>query len=199
MSSKLSRSFYERNEVVQISKELIGKVICTNFDGEQTAGIIVETEAYNGRTDRACHAYPDVRTARTETIYGPPGYAYVYLCYGIHHLFNVVTNRVGLADAILIRAIQPIEGEDVMVQRRGKDKLQPVITNGPGKLSQAMGITTSNNESDLLGDIIWIEDRGIEFTEEEIEASPRIGVDYAGEDAGLPWRFTVKGSKWISK
>ncbi|MCP9292410.1 DNA-3-methyladenine glycosylase [Gracilimonas sediminicola] len=199
MSSKLSRSFYERDEVVQISKELIGKVICTNFDGLQTAGIIVETEAYNGRTDRACHAYPDVRTARTETIYGPPGYAYVYLCYGIHHLFNVVTNKEGLADAILIRAIQPIEGEDVMVQRRGKDKLQPVITNGPGKLSQAMGITTSNNECDLLGDIIWVEDREIKFEEEEIEASPRIGVDYAGEDAGLPWRFTVKGSKWISK
>ncbi|MBO6585656.1 MAG: DNA-3-methyladenine glycosylase [Gracilimonas sp.] len=199
MPSKLSRSFYERDEVVQISKELIGKVICTNFDGVQTAGIIVETEAYNGRTDRACHAYPDVRTARTETIYGPPGYAYVYLCYGIHHLFNVVTNREGLADAILIRAIQPIEGEDIMVQRRGRDKLQPVITNGPGKLSQAMGITTSNNQSDLLGDIIWIEDRGIKFAEKEIEASPRIGVDYAGEDAELPWRFTVKGSKWISK
>jgi DNA-3-methyladenine glycosylase len=199
MSSKLSRSFYERDEVVQISKELIGKVICTNFDGIQTAGIIVETEAYNGRTDRACHAYPDVRTARTETIYGPPGYAYVYLCYGIHHLFNVVTNREGLADAILIRAIKPIEGEDVMIQRRGKDKLRPIITNGPGKLSQAMGITTSNNESDLLGDIIWIEDRGIEFGEEEIAASPRIGVDYAGEDATLPWRFTVKGSKWVSK
>ncbi|MGN8226171.1 DNA-3-methyladenine glycosylase [Gracilimonas sp. BCB1] len=199
MSSKLPRSFYQRDEVVQISKELIGKVICTNFDGVQTAGVIVETEAYNGRTDRACHAYPDVRTSRTETIYGPPGYAYVYLCYGIHHLFNVVTNREGLADAILIRAIQPIEGEEIMVKRRGKNKLQPVITNGPGKLSQAMGITTSNNECDLLGDIIWIEDRGIEFAEKEIEASPRIGVDYAGEDAKLPWRFTVKGSRWISK
>ncbi|WP_421773881.1 DNA-3-methyladenine glycosylase [Gracilimonas sp.] len=199
MPSKLSRSFYERDDVVQISKELIGKVICTNFDGVQTAGVIVETEAYNGRTDRACHAYPDVRTARTETIYGPPGYAYVYLCYGIHHLFNVVSNREGMADAILIRAVKPIEGEEIMVKRRGKDKLKPVITNGPGKMSQALGITTSNNESDLLGDTIWIEDRGIEFAEKEIEASPRIGVDYAGEDAKLPWRFTVKGSKWISK
>ncbi len=199
MPSKLSRSFYERDDVVQISKELLGKVICTKFNGVQTAGIIVETEAYNGRTDRACHAYPDVRTARTETIYGPPGYAYVYLCYGIHHLFNVVTNREGLADAVLIRAIEPIEGEGVMVQRRGKDQLKPIITNGPGKLSQALGITTSNNENDLLGDIIWIEDREIEFAEKEIEASPRIGVDYAGEDAKLPWRFTVEGSRWISK
>ncbi|MEQ8523641.1 DNA-3-methyladenine glycosylase [Gracilimonas sp.] len=199
MASKLPRSFYERDDVVQISKELIGKVICTNFDGVLTKGIIAETEAYNGRTDRACHAYPDVRTARTETIYGPPGYAYIYLCYGIHHLFNVVTNKEGLADAILIRAIKPVEGEDVMVQRRGREKLQPVITNGPGKLSQALGITTSNNESDLLGDIIWIEDRGIKFEEEEIASSPRIGVDYAGEDAKLPWRFTIRDSKWVSK
>lgn len=199
MASKLPLSFYERDDVVQISKELIGKVICTNFDGVLTTGIIAETEAYNGRTDRACHAYPDVRTARTETIYGPPGYAYVYLCYGIHHLFNVVTNKEGLADAILIRAIKPVEGKEVMVQRRGKEKLQPVIANGPGKLSQALGITTSNNKSDLLGDLIWIEDQGLEISDEEIAASPRIGVDYAGEDAKLPWRFTIRDSKWISK
>ena len=199
MASKLPRSFYERDDVVQISKELIGKVICTNFDGILTTGIIVETEAYNGRTDKACHAYPDVRTARTETIYGPPGYAYVYLCYGIHHLFNVVTNQEGLADAILIRAIKPVEGKELMVQRRGKERLQPVITNGPGKLSQALGITTSDNKSDLLGELIWIEDQGLEISEEEIASGPRIGVDYAGEDAKLPWRFTIRDSKWISK
>lgn len=199
MASKLPRSFYERDDVVQISKELIGKVICTNFDGILTTGIIVETEAYNGRTDKACHAYPDVRTARTETIYGPSGYAYVYLCYGIHHLFNVVTNQEGLADAILIRAIKPVEGKEVMVQRRGKERLQPVITNGPGKLSQALGITTSDNKSDLLGELIWIEDQGLEISEEEIASGPRIGVDYAGEDAKLPWRFTIRDSKWISK
>lgn len=199
MSAKLPRSFYGRKDVVQISRELIGKVLCTYFDGNLTAGLIVETEAYNGRTDRACHAYPDVRTARTETIYGPPGHAYVYLCYGIHHLFNIVTNEEGLADAILIRGIKPLDGIDKMTQRRGREKADPVLTNGPGKLSQALGITTDENEVDLLGNRIWVEDRGIMVSESKIAASPRIGVDYAGEDAKLPWRFTLRGSKWISK
>ncbi|HET8866095.1 MAG TPA: DNA-3-methyladenine glycosylase [Gracilimonas sp.] len=199
MYSKLSRTFYERDDVVQISKELIGKVLCTKFDGTLTSGIIVETEAYNGRTDRACHAYPNVITPRTETLYGPPGFSYVYLCYGIHHLFNVVTNREGLADAILVRAIEPVEGKEEMLERRGKEKLIPTITNGPGKLSQALGIRTSNDKTDLLGDEIWVEDRGLSFTEKEIEESPRIGVAYAGDDADLPWRFTLKGSKWLSK
>lgn len=199
MSSKLPRSFYQRDNVVQISRELIGKVLCTHFDGDLTTGLIVETEAYNGRTDRACHAYPDVRTARTETIYGPPGHAYVYLCYGIHHLFNIVTNAEGLADAILIRSIKPLDGIKIMTQRRGLKKAAPVITNGPGKLSQALGITTEYNETDLLGDKIWVEDQGITVSENEIESGPRIGVDYAGEDAKLPWRFTMCGSKWISK
>lgn len=199
MNTKLPRSFYKRDDVVQISRELIGKVLCTQFDGILTTGLIVETEAYNGRTDRACHAYPDVRTARTETIYGPPGHAYVYLCYGIHHLFNIVTNRKGIADAILIRAIKPLTGAEKMIERREKETLDPVVANGPGKLSQALGITTLHNEMDLLGDTIWVEEHTEAVTENEIEASPRIGVDYAGEDAKLPWRFTLKGSKWVSK
>lgn len=199
MNTKLPRSFYERDDVVQISRELIGKVLCTHFDGKLTTGIIVETEAYNGRTDRACHAYPEVRTKRTETIYGPPGHAYVYLCYGIHHLFNIVTNRKGLADAILIRAVKPLTGAEKMIERREKETLDPVVANGPGKLSQALGITTHHNEMDLLGDTIWVEEHAEAVTENEIEASPRIGVDYAGEDAKLPWRFTLKGSKWVSK
>lgn len=199
MSNTLPRSFYERDDVVQISKDLIGKVLCTKVDGVFTAGIIVETEAYNGRTDRACHAFPDVKTTRTATLYGKPGLAYVYLCYGIHHLFNVVTNKEGLADAVLIRAVEPLEGEDLMVERRGKDKLNPVITNGPGKLSQALGITTSLNETDLLGKTIWIEEGDSLIANNDIEASKRIGVDYAGDDANLLWRFTLKGSNWVSK
>ena len=184
--------------MVQISKELIGKVLCTQFNGQLTTGKIVETEAYNGRTDRACHAYPNVRTARTETIYGPPGHAYVYLCYGIHHLFNVVTNKEGLADAILIRAIEPLPGEEIMLERRNQSSLKPMIANGPGKMSQALGIRTAHNSEDLTGDTIWIEDRGVLLTDRDILASPRIGVDYAGDDAQLPWRFTLKGSKWVS-
>ncbi|SMO92948.1 DNA-3-methyladenine glycosylase [Gracilimonas mengyeensis] len=199
MPKKLPRSFYERDDVVQISRELIGKVLCTNFDGVVTSGIITETEAYNGRTDRACHAYPEVRTKRTETMYGAPGHAYVYLCYGIHHLFNIVTNQEGLADAILVRSLQPVEGIDKMLERRNKEKAAPVITNGPGKLSQALGITTDYDKTDLGGDTIWIEDRGLEQDSQAIEASTRIGVDYAGEHAKLPWRFTLKNSDWISK
>lgn len=198
MYPKLPRSFYERDNVVQISRELIGKVLCTYYKGTLTAGMITETEAYNGRTDRACHAYPDVRTNRTETLYGPPGHAYVYLCYGIHHLFNVVTNHEGLADAILIRAVKPLDGIEKMIQRRAKEKLSPNLTNGPGKLSQALGITTTCDRTKLNSNKIWIEDRGYEIQREEITASTRIGVDYAGEHAQLPWRFFLKDSEWVS-
>lgn len=196
---KLSSSFYDRTDVVQISKDLIGKVLCSKTDGILTAGKIVETEAYDGRKDKACHAYRNTRTKRTEVMYGPPGRAYIYLCYGIHHLFNVVTNQEGLADAVLIRALEPLDGKEWMVERRGREHLKPVITNGPGKMSQAMGITTDQNEIDLLGDRIWIEDREIPVTPEDIVASKRIGVDYAGEDAELPWRFTLSESRWVSQ
>jgi DNA-3-methyladenine glycosylase len=199
MSNKLPRTFYERDDVVRISRDLIGKFLCTNIGGVQTAGMIVETEAYNGRTDRACHAFPDVRTARTETLYGPPGKAYVYLCYGIHHLFNVVTNKEGKADAILIRAIEPKSGLEEMRERRNRDTIDASISNGPGKLSQALGIKTEHDQNDLKGDEIWIEDRKIEIMENQIVSDTRVGVDYAGEDAKLPWRFLLKGSKWVSK
>ena len=199
MSEKLPRSFYERDDVVAITRDLIGKVLCTKIDGAFTSGIIVEAEAYNGREDRACHAYPELKTPRTSVLYEVPGIAYVYLCYGIHHLFNIVTNREGLADAILIRGIEPVDGIEHMLERRGKNKLQPTLTNGPGKLSQALGIMTSHYGSDLNGDKIWVEDRGIQYPDEEIIAAPRIGVDYAGDDALLPWRFLKKGSKWVSK
>lgn len=199
MSSKLPRSFYQRDDVVQISRDLIGKVLCTKVDGVLTTGKIVETEAYDGRNDKACHAHMNRRTKRTEVMYGKPGHAYVYLCYGIHNLFNIVTNNEGLADAVLVRAIEPLEGIEEMLVRRNKEKLQPSVGNGPGIISQALGITREHYGVDLLGNTIWIEDRGFEFAEKEIEASPRIGVDYAGEDARLPWRFTVKGSRWISK
>lgn len=199
MESKLSRSFYERNDVVDISRDLIGKFLCTNFNGILTSGMIVETEAYNGRTDRASHAFPDVRTKRTETMYGPPGRAYVYLCYGIHHLFNVVTNKEGYADAILIRALKPEKGIEQMLERRDRNKLDPAVSNGPGKLSQALGIKTDHDRKDLTGEEIWIEDRNIEITDNQILSAERVGIDYAGEDARLPWRFVLKDSRWLSK
>lgn len=199
MPKVLPYSFYRRDDVVTISRELLGKVLCTQFDGAvRTAGIITETEAYRGRDDKACHAYGK-RTGRTEVMYHNGGKAYVYLCYGIHHLFNIVTNTEGLADAILVRAIEPVDGIDVMLERRGQEKVSPKLTAGPGRLSQSLGITKDYYGMDLTGNhSIWIEDRGYIITEEEIAASPRIGVDYAGEDAKRPWRFYFKDSKWVS-
>ncbi len=195
---KVSRSFYERDDVVQIARELLGKVLCTKIEGEFSSGIIVETEAYNGRTDRACHSFLHGKTERTKIMYGEPGHAYVYLCYGIHHLFNVVTNKEGFADAVLIRGIEPLDGVDTILERRNKKKLERSVGGGPGIASQALGINTAYYGTDLLGNVIWIEDRGNNIKDSEIVASPRVGVDYAGEDAKLPWRFRIKDNGFTS-
>ncbi len=199
MANVLPHSFYRRDDVVKISRELLGKVLCTEIGGNVlTAGIITETEAYRGRDDKACHAHGK-RTKRTEVMYHSGGKAYVYLCYGIHHLFNIVTNAEGIADAVLIRAIQPLEGLDLMLDRRGKEKITPKLTAGPGRMSQSLGITTDYYGLDLAAkSTIWIEDRGNEIRQKDIKSSPRIGVDYAGEDAKRPWRFFLKDSKWVS-
>lgn len=189
-SNLLPKSFYENPDVVDVSRKLLGKVLCTNINSIFTSGIITETEAYCGRNDKACHANNGLRTARTEVMYGEPGHAYIYLCYGIHHLLNVVTNKEGLADAILIRAIRPLDGLEKIKDRRGINN-QKNLTNGPGKLTQALGVTTDYNTTYLSEPPLWIEDRGITFKEEEINISPRIGVDYAEEDAKKPWRFFV--------
>ena len=154
----------------------------------------METEAYCGNSDKACHAWPNKRTSRTEVMFGTGGHAYIYLCYGIHHLFNIVTGPAEQADAVLIRALEPMQGIELMEERRN----QSIITNlcsGPGKLSEAMGLKTDLNNTDLLGDRIWLEDRGYNF---DIVSSTRIGVDYAGDDAALEWRFFPKDSKWVS-
>lgn len=196
---KLPRKFYQQEDVVQVSRSLLGKVICTHMENRLTAGMITETEAYCGRNDKACHANNGLRTSRTEVMYGPPGHAYVYLCYGIHHLFNVVTNLDGVADAVLIRSIHPLEGEPYILARRGRETLNPVISNGPGKLTQALGITTDDDGADLLGDRIWIEDRGYSIPGSRIAVSARIGVEYAGDHALRPWRFYLKDSAWISR
>ncbi len=197
--NKLPLSFYRQPDVVEISKQLVGKVLCTKFDEGLTSGIITEVEAYCGRGDKACHANNGTRTERTEVMYQAGGVAYVYLCYGIHHLFNVVTNEEDKADAILVRAIKPLDGKEIMLQRRGKEKVNPSLTAGPGRLSQALEITTDYDTTDLTGNTIWIEDRSITFEQEGLVETQRIGVDYAGEDAKLPWRFYPKGNKWISQ
>lgn len=199
-NSKLPADFYLRPDVVQVARELVGKVLCTRFDGHRlTSGLIVETEAYSGRNDKACHANEGRRTKRTEVMYHRGGVAYVYLCYGIHHLFNVVTNQEGQADAVLVRAIEPLDGVETMLERRNFEKLTSAVAAGPGRLTQALGITTDHYGTDLHGNKIWIEDRGPIINDSQIEASPRIGVDYAGEHAERDWRFTVEGNAWVSK
>jgi DNA-3-methyladenine glycosylase len=191
----LSESFYQRQKVVTIARDLLGKVLVTRIQGQITAGLIVETEAYSWR-ERGCHAYNQKRTARNEVMFGPGGRAYVYLCYGIHHLFNVVTNEAERAEAVLVRAIEPADGIDIMLRRTDSERLNR-LTSGPGKLTRALGISRQHNGYSLLGDNIWLED-GVVLKPRMIDASPRIGIGYAGEDARLPWRFTVRGNSWVS-
>lgn len=193
----LPPSFYLNEDVVQVAKDLLGKVIVTKIDGITTSGIITETEAYAGVTDKASHAYGGRRTNRTEIMYARGGVAYVYLCYGIHHLFNVVTNVQDIPHAVLVRAIEPVKGIDTMLQRRKKTKLQPQLTSGPSAMSMALGIHTSHTGLSLAKGIITIHDEGINV--EDIIATTRIGVDYAKEDALLPYRFYIAGNKFISK
>ena len=186
---KLGKAFYLQQDVVGAARSLIGKVLVTRFDDRTTAGIITETEAYAGASDKASHAYGNRRTKRTETMFAEGGTAYVYLCYGIHHLFNVVTNQKDVPHAVLIRGVHPVEGIEYMQERRGKKKQTGKLAAGPGTLTEALGIRTAHDGADLLGDRIFIEDRNIEVAEHRIEATPRIGIDYAGEDALLPYRF----------
>ena len=190
---KLKERFYQRSDVVQISKELLGKYLMTHVNGQTTGGIITETEAYAGIRDQASHAYGDRRTSRTEIMYNKGGVAYVYLCYGIHHLFNVVTNKEGTPHAVLIRAIKPHDGMEILLKRIGSDrKSKTAVANGPGTVSKALGIHTRDSGIILSGDRIWVEDRGMVVEPSTIITGPRIGVDYAGEDAKLPYRFRIR-------
>jgi DNA-3-methyladenine glycosylase len=195
---RLEPGFYERNNVVKIARELLGKALFTQVKGVISGGIIVETEAYSWK-ERGCHAFGGKMTPRNEVMFLSGGHAYVYLCYGIHNLFNVVTNVVGLADAVLIRAIEPLQGIGVMKERRDKVESPFQLTSGPGKLTKALGIDRSFNGKFLLNSEVWIEDVGEKLGSKQIEAGKRIGIDYAGKDAKLPWRFVVKGNSWVSK
>jgi DNA-3-methyladenine glycosylase len=194
---KLPLSFYLRKDVVKISKELLGNVLVTNWRGELTSGRIVETEAYAGEIDKASHAFKG-RTARTEVIFGEGGRAYVYLCYGIHQMFNIVTNRNDIPHAILIRAVEPIEGIDIMLRRTGKAKLDQTLTRGPGNVGKALGFHTSQCGISLTSDDLFIADDGFKVTKSMIGASARIGVDYAGDHAEWHYRFFIKGNKYVS-
>lgn len=192
----IGQDFYSRPDVVQISKDLLGTTLCTLFNDIRTSGIIIETEAYCGRNDKACHANNGTRTNRTEVMYGPPGHSYIYLCYGIHHLFNVVTNRSGLADAVLIRAVHPMDGIGMMKKRRSMGKTKN-LCDGPGKLTEALGIDRSLSGCSLDGPSVWIEQSSLIYSHDSILSSPRIGVDYAREDALREWRFRLDPELFI--
>jgi DNA-3-methyladenine glycosylase len=194
---KLDESFYSRADVTRVARSLLGKVLCTKIDGQRTCGIIVETEAYSHQ-EKGCHAYNNRMTARNEAMFKAGGSAYVYLCYGIHFLFNVVTNEKGIGDAVLVRALEPLEGVDVMMQRMNVEN-PARITSGPGKLSRAMGIDRRLNGKLLDGDEVWIEDNGRKLSSRVIATGTRIGIDYAGKDAELPWRFMIRENPWVSR
>lgn len=196
MPKTLSKTYFENPDVVFLAKDLIGKQVTTQIDGLVTSGIITETEAYAGQGDKACHAHLGRFTKRTKVMYESGGIAYVYLCYGIHHLFNIVTNTRGNADAVLIRAIEPTLGIGIMQERRGKSKVDKTLTSGPGNVTKALGITKIQNGSSVVGEDIWIQDIGKKFS--NIVEATRIGIDYAEEDAELPWRFYDKNSKFVS-
>ena len=191
-------TWYLNSNVVDVARQLLGKVLCTRFDGVLTRGKIVETEAYCGNNDKACHANNQKMTKRNKVMFSAGGSAYVYLCYGIHHLFNVVTNEEGQADAVLIRAIEPIEGIETMMTRRNLSIKGKRIAGGPAMLTQALGINTLHNGTVLNGESIWIED-ALPIDEDYIASATRIGVEYAEEDALKPWRFFIKENSWVSR
>lgn len=197
---KLPQSYYLQEDVVAIARDLIGKKIVTMVGDQLTSGMITETEAYRGYDDKACHAHLGKFTKRTQVMYENGGVAYVYLCYGIHNLFNIITNTQDHADAVLIRAVEPVDGVEVMLKRRNKLKLDKTLTSGPGNFSKAFALDKTHNGAFLTGDLVWIEENELfRFRESEITTTTRIGIDYAQEDKDLPWRFYLNTSKFISK
>lgn len=197
---RLPVSYYQSLDVTSLAQDLLGKYLCTRIDGLYCSGRIVETEAYRAPDDRACHAYNNRRTPRTEVMFTKGGVAYIYLCYGIHHLVNVVTGPADHAHAILIRALEPVDGVDVMSLRRNMEPGDVRLTKGPGALSVALGLKTQHTGTSLhvASSEIWIEDRGVVLSVDEICTTTRIGVDYAGECAKRPWRFFEKGNRYVS-
>lgn len=187
---KLPNDYYLQSDVVAVARDLIGKVLFTRIGGQVCAGVITETEAYAGETDKASHAYGGRNTERTRVMYEKGGISYVYLCYGIHHLFNIVTNISGVPHAVLIRGIYPMVNVETMLKRRKTSApASPTTFSGPGKVTMALGIGMEHNQMNLSGKTIWLEDRKLRINRGKILVTPRIGVDYAKEDALLPYRF----------
>jgi DNA-3-methyladenine glycosylase len=198
MSDKIPLSYYSSDDVVFLARDLLGKVLCTNINGTLTSGIVSETEAYAGINDRASHAYGGRRTSRTEVMFGEGGVSYVYLCYGVHYLFNIVVSEREIPHAVLIRGIYPLEGWETILERRKMSKKSTAVANGPGKLTKALGINMNHNGLALDGDLVWLEDRRLIADDQNILVSKRIGVDYAGEDGNLPYRFNLNLENYVN-
>ncbi len=195
---KLTLDFYSRKDVVTIARELLGKIVVTQFNAKVTSGRIVETEAYIALTDKASHSFAGRRTSRNEHMYAAAGTAYVYICYGMHQMFNIVTNEKDIPDAVLVRAIEPLQGIDIMQQRTGKIKADDTLTKGPGNVGKALGIFKHHSGLHLLDDEVYLLDDEFTLEEHQIGTSGRIGVASAGADALLPYRFYVRGNKYVS-
>lgn len=195
---KVLLTFYSRKDVVQIANEMLGKIVVTQFDGTITSGRIVETEAYVGVIDKASHSFEGRKTLRNEHMYAAAGTAYIYICYGIHQMLNVATNDKGIPDAVLIRAIEPIDGIETMCLRTGKKCSDKSITRGPGNVGKALGIHKHHSGISFLGDNIYLMDDSFFLSKKAIGISKRIGVESAGDDGLLPYRFYVKGNEYVS-
>lgn len=206
MKEKLSREFYLRDDTLQIARELLGKILVVpTASGERVSGMIVETEAYLGAIDKAAHSYGNRRTARTETMFAVGGTIYIFFIYGMYFQFNVVVGAAGSPHAILVRAAEPIDGIDIMRERRAARSKKPEakildknLTSGPGKLCIAFGIDKTFNNEDLLGNRVWLEE-GKSFSEAEVASGRRVGIDYAEEFAEKPWRYWVKDNHFVSR
>lgn len=192
---KVDRAFYAR-PALDVAPDLLGKVLVRRLNGRNLSGKIVETEAYVGPHDLACHASKG-RTPRTDVMFGPPGHAYVYMIYGFHYCLNVVTDAEGYPAAVLIRALEPLQNVEWMRRLRNNAECETDIANGPGKLCQALSIDKRLNREDLVRKILWVEDQGLDS--HPILTSPRVGVDYAGEYKDKPWRFFVGGNPYVSR
>ena len=201
MPKKLTKDFFLETDVLKLSRDLLGKLLVTNFDGQRTAGVVVETEAYRAPDDWACHATKFPTTLRSKPMFTEGGRAYVYICRGVHHLFNITTAPEGMAHVILVRAIEPSEGVATMLERRGLEKLKPNLTAGPSSLAKALGINVLHNEMSLISGTtnIWFEENDVVFQDSDIDISKRIGVESAGVSADLEWRFFVKNNVYVSQ
>ena len=195
--AKLPDEFYLREDVLLIARQLLGKKLCTYVDGLFSSGIIVETEAYSGPEDLGSHAYNNKRTARNEVMYARGGVVYMYICYGIHDMLNIVTGADGTSHAILIRALQPVDGISIMQERRGLLAPQK-LCKGPGALAKAMGLKKLHNGISLRSNEIWIEDNE-ELSPEEVVETARVGLNIEGVYKSIPWRFYIKGNAYISR